>query len=254
MNGKPKYAGAILTAAVHCLLLLLLVSADISSAPAPQRTEGMLIEFPEEEPEPVKSEPVPVRTAVGIEPRAAEASPKEEARLVQRSESPAEAIAENINSEATVADDGDVEIPEPPREKPVNRRALFPGSGSSKDTTAVHTAEKASFKLHAGHPQGNTGEGNPDGKPTARLEGRTVMGNLPLPEYSVEKSGTVVVRILVDQYGNVTSATPGIKGTTVQDAVLWEAAKEAALKAKFNLSADAPAVQEGSISYVFTLR
>ena len=80
------------------------------------------------------------------------------------------------------------------------------------------------------------------------------MGNLPLPEYSVQNAGTVVVRIMVDQYGTVTSAVPGARGTTVQDATLWEAARKAALKAKFNVSASAPAVQEGTITYVFTLR
>ena len=80
------------------------------------------------------------------------------------------------------------------------------------------------------------------------------MGNLPLPEYDVAKSGTVVVRILVDQYGTVTNAVPGVQGTTVQDATLWEAARQAALKAKFNISASAPAIQEGIISYIFTLK
>ena len=115
-------------------------------------------------------------------------------------------------------------------------------------------AEKVTDRLKAGHTLGNTDEGNPDGMPTARLEGRTVMGNLPVPSYTVAKSGTVVVRITVDQYGTVINAIPGVKGTTVQDATLWEAARKAALEAKFNISQSAPAVQEGTISYVFTLK
>jgi TonB family protein len=80
------------------------------------------------------------------------------------------------------------------------------------------------------------------------------MGSLPEPEYAVNKSGTVVVKISVDQYGTVISATPGTTGTTVQDRTLWEAARKAALKAKFNLSANAPAVQEGTITYIFKLK
>ncbi len=52
------------------------------------------------------------------------------------------------------------------------------------------------------------------------------MGTLPEPEYSVNKSGKVVVRITVDQYGSVISATPGHTGTTVQDNTLWAAAKK----------------------------
>ena len=81
-----------------------------------------------------------------------------------------------------------------------------------------------------------------------------VMGNLPVPAYGVEASGKVVVRIKVDQYGKVTDAVPGAQGTTVQDATLWEAAKKAALEARFNISQSAPIIQEGTITYVFTLR
>jgi len=80
------------------------------------------------------------------------------------------------------------------------------------------------------------------------------MGNLPEPEYNVNKSGRVVVKIMVDQYGDVVNAIPGASGTTVQDRTLWDAAKRAALKAKFNVSSSAPVVQEGTITYIFRLR
>lgn len=254
MKGNDKYAGLILTATVHALLLVLLLTAGIRQVEYEPPVNGMLIEFPDEEPAP-EPEPVPIRTATGVEPKASEADPQEEIRLVQKSEAPVAALTENTGQETTVGDEGDVEVPEPPRPKPIDRRALFSSNrNNDKDTSAVQVAEKVSDRLKGGHPEGNTEEGNPEGKPTARLEGRTVMGNLPLPEYNVAKSGTVVVRITVDQYGNVLSAVPGVKGTTVQDAVLWEAAKEAALKAKFNISASAPAVQEGTISYIFTLK
>ena len=96
--------------------------------------------------------------------------------------------------------------------------------------------------------------GDPSGQPTAQLEGRTVVGKLPLPEYAENLSGRVVVRILVDTYGTVTSATPGLEGTTVQNRTLWEAARKAALQARFNVSGTAPVVQEGKITYVFTLK
>jgi len=78
------------------------------------------------------------------------------------------------------------------------------------------------------------------------------MGSLPLPTYSVQASGRVVVRIMVDRNGNVTSAIPGATGTTVTNKILWDAAKEAALKAKFNTSSTIS--QEGTITYIFTLK
>ena len=211
-NRKATYAGILLTVAVHAILLMFGFRSQLQKMDVPPSVQGMLIEFPPEE------EPVPIRTAVGVEPRAEEADPVEEVRLVQRAEAPVAAadVTDNASVETTVGDEGEVEVPEPPAEKPIDRRALFSSRRS--------------------------------------LEGRTVMGNLPLPEYSVQNAGTVVVRIMVDQYGSVTNAIPGARGTTVQDATLWEAAKKAALKAKFNVSATAPAVQEGTITYVFTLR
>lgn len=41
------------------------------------------------------------------------------------------------------------------------------------------------------------------------LEGRTVVGTIAKPEYNVKESGTVVVSIWVDTYGNVVKVEPG---------------------------------------------
>ena len=154
-----------------------------------------------------------------------------------------------------MGDEGDVPKPEPVREKPINKRALFSvANNNKKDTLAPQTAERVSDALAAGHPDGNTRVGDTDGTPTARLQGRNTVGALPFPEYTVNKAGKVVVKILVDQYGKVIGATPGVSGTTVQDKTLWEAAKEAALKAQFNVSASADVVQEGTITYIFKLK
>ena len=83
------------------------------------------------------------------------------------------------------------------------------------------------------------------------LSGRTVLGSLPKMKVASAQSGVVVVNINVDQYGNVTEDIPGVEGTTVTDKVLWTAARNAAMKAHFNQKADAPAVQQGTITYHF---
>ena len=92
-----------------------------------------------------------------------------------------------------------------------------------------------------------------DGTPNAHLQGRTVLGTLPRPSYSVQNSGIVVVTIWVDQYGTVQKAVACADGTTVTDNELWDAARKAALGAHFNMSADAPALQQGTITYRFSL-
>ena len=141
----------------------------------------------------------------------------------------------------------------PIRTSLINERALY--RSRDVDTLAAEqTGMRTRGERQAGDPEGNTQTGNPLGQPTAQLEGRAVIGKLPLPEYAENLSGKVVVRILVDNYGKVTSATPGIEGTTVQNRTLWNAARKAALEARFNVSGSAPALQEGKITYVFTLR
>ena len=108
--------------------------------------------------------------------------------------------------------------------------------------------------LKAGHALGNTKTGETSGEPQANLKGRTLNGTLPRPAYSVQKDGKVVVKIWVDNYGTVQKAVPGAEGTTVTDSDLWNEARKAAMKASFNMSADAPAMQEGTITYIFKLK
>ena len=124
---------------------------------------------------------------------------------------------------------------------------------TQKDTVAPQVADKVSEALKAGHAQGNTKDGETSGQPNAKLAGRSVNGTLPRPEYPVQKGGKVVVDIWVDNYGNVQKAVAGAEGTTVTDKALWQAARKAALGAHFNMSSDAPALQQGTITYIFKL-
>lgn len=86
---------------------------------------------------------------------------------------------------------------------------------------------------------------------TGHLSGRSIVGSLPKPAYEVREAGFVVVRIKVDQYGNVTEAIPGVEGTTITDEGLWKACRSSASMVHFNTSADAPVVQTGTITYKF---
>ena len=127
-------------------------------------------------------------------------------------------------------------------------------ANNKQDTLTQHTAAFPSQRMDEGHAQGNTLSGDTDGQPSARLAGRNVVGSLLLPSYGVQKSGRVVVKIMVDREGNVTEAIPGMEGTSVTDRSLWSAAKEAALQAHFNANPKAPISQEGTITYIFKLQ
>lgn len=218
--------------------------------PPPPDQEQILIEFDEPEIE------RPRQTWNGSRPQAVKPDRTKPINLVQRSEAQLEGTKSNEAPEATVDDFGDVDINEPKREKEIDRRALFHAADNKtqKDTLAPQTADKVTEALKAGHAQGNTRTGETSGEPNAKVAGRSVNGTLPRPSYPVQASGKVVVEIYVDNYGNVQKAVAGVEGTTVTDKNLWQAARKAALGAHFNMSADAPAMQKGTITYVFNLK
>lgn len=98
------------------------------------------------------------------------------------------------------------------------------------------------------------GDGTGDKGISFSLTGRSFGTAPPKPVYKSNAEGKVVVEINVDRNGNVTSARPGIQGTTTSDNTLHEAAREAALKTNFDSNPDAPAVQKGTITYIFILQ
>lgn len=215
--------------------------------PPPPEKEQILIEFDQVEIQ------KPKQRRDGTKPRAE--VPSKDIKLVQQSEAQNLGTKTNEAQEATVGDKGDVEVPEPPR-KEINKRALFAAADNKteKDTLAAQTAREITDALKAGHALGNTKVGETSGEPQANVKGRTLNGTLPRPTYSVQKEGRVVVKIWVDNYGTVQKAVAGAEGTTVTDSDMWVAARKAAMGASFNMSADAPALQEGTITYIFKLR
>lgn len=245
-----KVVGAVFTILVHGTLLGVGFGVGLNNVSPLPVEQGILIDF--SEPEPVPEEK-PVISTGTVEPKAKDAEPENEIKLVQKSEAPVTAEKSTHGEETTVSPEGDVEVPEPPR-KEIKKRALFSSSNNKKDTIAPQAADIPSDKLVAGHIDGNATQGNVTDAPQARLEGRSVIGYLPQPSYGVQKSGRVVVDITVDNYGNVIKAKVGAIGTTVTDKKLWEAAEKAASEAKFNISETAPAAQKGTITYVFRLK
>lgn len=248
---RARVSGGILTVAIHVgLVVCFFVTGFTYLDPPPPEKTPIVIDF--SEPEVQK----PKQVWNGSRPQVERPDPSKPINLVQKSEAQLEGTKANEAPEATVDEFGDVETLEPPREKPIDKRALFHAADNNtvKDTLAPQTAREASDELKAGHASGNTTTGKTDGEPNARVTGRSVNGTLPRPSYGVQADGKVVVKIWVDQYGNVTKAQAGVEGTTATDKTLWQAAYKAAMGAHFNMDASAPALQEGTITYIFKIR
>lgn len=209
----------------------------------------MVIDFEEQDPPKIK-----VRR-YGREPSGENANPKKKLELVQKSEAQYKGSKQNLAKAATVGPEGDVDVPEPPREEEIDNRALFHSAqNTDKDTLAAQTAREVSEALRAGHAEGNALQAKIEGAPTARVKGRNTVGVPTKPSYAVQNEGTVVVEIWVDRQGAVIRAVAGAGGTTVTDKKMWDAARIAALNTRFNVSPESPEQQKGTITYIFKLK
>ena len=238
--------GIVLTVGVHLVIFLCCAFTGMKYLYPPPQEQAFLIDFEEE--------PVPEvkRSDAGKQPEAEEIDLSKEVEIVQQSKSPVKSEKPNKTAEAKPDSHGDVEVPAPKEE--INKNALFPGMSKKDSSLAPHGAKNPSAEFKAGQPKGNATVGKTEGTANARVKGRNDLGALPKPNGNGQDEGTVVVAIKVDQYGNVTEAKPGAQGTTVTNSALWNAARAAAMKTHFNQSADAPVLQEGTITYIFKLK
>lgn len=137
------------------------------------------------------------------------------------------------------------------------------GNGSGGAGTGASNSQGVTFPggnqgVTTGDPnansygQGGSGSGNQGSGVSFSLSGRSAV-SLPKPKYPGNDAGIVVVRITVDSNGNVTSAEAGVRGTTIANQSFLNEAKQAALKAKFNVDSSAPSIQQGTITFRFVL-
>lgn len=247
----PTIIGLALTVLVHAGAFVFVSFSGLKYLYPPPQDSSFLLEVERIEESPIKE----IRK--GKEPQSENVNKEEAVELVQKSESAYESKAPNLTPEAKEDDHGDVEVPAPvQKEEPkLDARASFPGM-AKKDTslTAPHSAEKASEGFKAGQADGNTSSGKVEGSPNAHVEGRNVLGTLPKPAYNSMESGTVIIRITVNPEGQVIGARYEVNGSTISSKELITAARNAAMRSKFTPKMDAPVIQEGQITYKFTLK
>jgi len=136
----------------------------------------------------------------------------------------------------------------------VNQRALFKMSkdGADKPANAGNPYAKQDTVATAA---GTGGGLNPVGNDALDegLQGRGLVGSLPQPIYPAgNKSGKVVVRVVVNQAGAVIEASYDQTGSTTNDKALVDAAIAAARKARFT---EAKAFKQGGkITYIFRMK
>ncbi len=270
MNGETtldKVRASAVTILVHFAVLLLLLFVGVTNNPPLKSEQGIQVNFGTDDFGEGRLEPATDVMPSQTTPMAS-AAQNEKTPLTQDFEEAPSVITkkdvkkvETKNPVSAVTDakttnkNTETKITEP--QQKVNPKALFPGQKS--DGGDQGEGETGKFG-NQGDPNGSRLTGNRIGGgdgtgnvPSFSLAGRGSL-TLPTPKYSSQAEGRVVVEITVDREGNVVKANPTIKGSTVQDDKLFEAARNAAMKAKFNVKADAPAYQVGTITYNFKLQ
>lgn len=135
----------------------------------------------------------------------------------------------------------------------VNTRALFKANKGGADEPENQGNPKAP-EAEKEEAKGTGGGLNPTGTDqlSEGLQGRGLVGDLPIPNYPGNKSGKVVIRVTVDKTGRVNNAAFEVNGSTTSDPELVEAALAAARRARFTESRSF--VEGGTITYRFNLK
>ena len=154
--------------------------------------------------------------------------------------------------------------------KPVKKPDPTPDKSTSDALSSLINGPKSDGTSKGSEGNDNTGgdKGDPNGDPNADsyygngkgldgdgnylLGGRKALNKEKFLQ-DCNEAGIVVVSIEVDRNGNVTKATPGVRGTTNNTRCLLEPARRAALATRFNSDSKAPTKQIGKIIYKFSL-
>ena len=275
-NTKYQRDSAKLTALIAIILLLLLFVVGTPYMDPPEEY-GVAVNFGNSnfgqgdiQPEkPVKSEPKRVETPPQTEQTAAEPTKTTEAKEEVLTADNAEEIAIKKQKEAeakakAIADamaKAEAErIAKEKREQEEKKKkldALIGGDSSSEGATGSEgddnvSGDKGQLNGDPYAPSYFGGEGTGSGGVGYGLNGRGRATYATLKQ-DCNESGLVIVKITVNQSGNVVEAIPGVKGTTNTDICLLEPAKKIALSHKWPTDSNAPVKQIGFVKVNFKL-
>lgn len=208
-----------------------------------------------------------------VEKIKSQATPQQEEVVEEQvEETPEEIIKEEIITNDTAEQVPVVEkkvekkeaVKETPKEKPKPKpskettdalNSLLNGTSKDGANTGEGDDKQSGVKGNEkGDPNsdkyyGNSGSGSGG---NYNLAGRNALLK-PKEKPNCQEEGTVVVSIEVDRNGKVTKATPGARGTTNSASCLYDAAKKAALRTKWNADSNARVKEIGTIIYKFSL-
>lgn len=284
LDTKHKRKSAAITAVLLLLLLFGIFNYGMKYLDPPIEY-GVAINFGNSEVgsgDPVEN----TQQAQQLEEEFVEEEPVEEV-TEETTEEPQEEVVEEAVQEKVITNDSAKEVPAVKETKPKKETKTQPvkkqpkkevkPTSKPKPKPSKATTDALNSLLNGNSPTGsNKGEGDnkqagvkgkENGDPSStkyygnggrgsggnyNLAGRKATSK-PIKKPDCEEEGTVVVSIFVNKNGKVVKAIPGARGTTNSAPCLFKAAKDAALRTKWNEDGNAPNQQKGTIIYKFSL-
>lgn len=233
------------------------------SAPKPVETPEKPVEDPK------KSKAPEQAPAPAVQKDVAKVKDAEAPALPTEKKNKAEDKKDKKKDKKALAEDKEQEDQQQPQEekKPeLDTRALFKkrnkkntNNASSQGTNTPNgdqgnesDSEFSDQQSDIYKPSRNIGMSD-DGTIKADLQGRNLLST-PQIKDSSQKEGRIVVKIKVDNTGQVIDAIFTSGGSSTSDATLKALAIKAAKESKFNFDPAAPAVQTGTMTFTFKVR
>ncbi|HMI05491.1 MAG TPA: hypothetical protein VK541_23585 [Pedobacter sp.] len=165
-----------------------------------------------------------------------------------------DAIAVNTKPTKTTTKAPTTVTEDKPSKPVINQNALYKGKsnkgtggGDGTGTTPGNQGDKDGDPLATNYGEGGSGFGETP-IPLRRFT------NLVTPQDDGQKTGKIAVRIKINKAGVVVDATPGVKGTTLNDRELWQKCKTAVMGASLSQSDAAPDIQIGIVIFNFKVK
>ncbi|WP_242204960.1 energy transducer TonB [Aestuariivivens insulae] len=274
---KHEKDSAKLTALITVIIVLLLFVVGTTYMDPPEEY-GVAVNFGNSDfgrgniqpKQPVKSEPKKIPEPPQPEASKSQPSPSSEAKEEVLTQENEEAIAIKKQKEAEARAKAIAEakakaeaerIAKEKREQEEKKRkldALIGGVSKSEGTTTGsegndnRAGDKGQLDGDPYAPSYFGGQGTGSGGVGYGLNGRG-RASYKTMKQDCNESGMVIVKIVVNQSGNVIEAIPGVKGTTNTAQCLLEPAKKIAQSHKWPADSNAPTRQIGFVSVNFKL-
>ncbi|WP_242119905.1 energy transducer TonB [Aestuariivivens sediminicola] len=274
---KHERNSAKLTALITVILVLLLFVVGTTYMDPPEEY-GVAVNFGNSDfgrgniqpKQPVKSEPKNIPEPPQPEVSKSEPAPSSEAKEEVLTQENEEAIAIKKQKEAEAkaraiaeakAREEAERVAKEKREQEEKRKkldALIGGVSKSEGTTTGSegnddtSGDKGQLDGDPYAPSYFGGQGTGSGGVGYGLNGRG-RASYQTMKQDCNESGMVIVKIVVNQNGNVIEAVPGVRGTTNTAQCLLEPAKKIALSHKWPADSKAPSRQIGFVSVNFKI-